>query len=139
MTEHDATPPRPTDAELGILQVLWRLGPATVREVHAELELERQASTGYTTTLKLLQIMADKGLVVRDESNRAHVYAAREVAATTQRRLVGDLIERAFAGATDRLVLQALAARPTTRAELDAIRDFLDTIDPQPNKDGGPV
>lgn len=138
MTDQDPThtdPPRPTDAELAILQVLWQRGPSTVREVHTELT----HGVGYTTVLKLLQIMSEKGLVSRDESDRAHVYSAREAAAHTQRRLVGDLLERAFAGATARLVVQALSAKPTSREELDEIRRFLDRIeDAERPGDGNP-
>lgn len=124
--------PRPTDAELAILQVLWTHGPSTVRAVHEQLD----QTVGYTTVLKLLQIMSEKGLVTRDERERAHVYAAREDAARTQGRLIGDLVDRAFAGATCRLVMQALSSRPTSRAELDEIRRFLDDIDTT-EPDGG--
>lgn len=125
--------PRPTDAELALLQVLWRRGPSTVRQIHEELEGE--PPVGYTTVLKLLQIMTEKGLVDRDESERAHVYRAREEAARTQGRLVGDLLERAFEGATARMVMQALAARPTSREELDEIRRFLDEIEARRDDD----
>jgi len=116
--------PRPTDAELAILRVLWERGPSTVRDV---LEvLERQRAMGYTTVLKLLQIMADKGLVLRDTSERTHVYRARLTEQHTQRQLVGDLLERAFDGSAARLVMQALAARRATPDELDEIRRLLD-------------
>src|SRR5437762_13898659 len=109
MTDHrkDTPTPRPTDAELAILSVLWDRGPSTVREVHDALKVSQ--SSGYTTVLKLLQIMTDKGLVVRDESQRAHVYAARLSAQRTQRQLLGDLVDRAFGGSSAKLVLQALA------------------------------
>jgi predicted transcriptional regulator len=131
MSQQMSDTPRPTDAELAILQVLWTQGPSTVRAVHKRLD----QTVGYTTVLKLLQIMSEKGLVTRDERERAHVYAAREDAARTQGRLIGDLVDRAFAGATSRLVMQALSSRPTSRAELDEIRRFLDDIDTEP--DGG--
>ena len=120
--------PRPTDTELAILRVLWHRGPSTVREVHAELA--GQEGVGYTTVLKMLQIMADKGLVERDTSARAHVYRAAESEGETQRDLIGDLLDRAFDGSAGRLVMQALATRPATAAELTEIRRLLDTLEP---------
>jgi predicted transcriptional regulator len=124
-TETDPKPtPRPTDAELAILRVLWERGPSTVREVHDALSSTQE--TGYTTVLKLLQIMTDKRLVVRDESQRAHVYASSESEQRTQRRLIGDLMERAFGGSPTKLVMQALSATKATTAELSAIRKMLD-------------
>jgi predicted transcriptional regulator len=116
--------PRPTDAELAILRVLWDDGPATVRRVHEAMVGDRE--TGYTTTLKLMQIMAEKGLVTRDESSRTHVYAARVSRDRTQRQLVNDLIERAFGGSAAALVLQALSAQPTSEEELGEIRRLID-------------
>ncbi len=113
--------PRPTDAELAILRVLWRRGPCTVRQVLEELE-----GSGYTTVLKLLQIMTEKALVERDESQRAHVYRARDSEQATQRHLVGDLLDRAFDGSAAKLVLQALAARPASSREMSEIRKLLD-------------
>ncbi|MEE8525256.1 MAG: BlaI/MecI/CopY family transcriptional regulator [Thermoanaerobaculia bacterium] len=118
---------RPTDAELGILRVLWPRGPATVREVHEELEQE--APTGYTTVLKQLQIMTDKGWVVRDESQRAHVYRAGEPRERTQLHLVGDLVDRAFEGSAGQLVLQALASRRASAEEIAEIRRILDDLE----------
>lgn len=118
---------RPTDAELGILRVLWRRGPSTVREVHEELE--QDAPTGYTTVLKQLQIMTDKGWVVRDESRRAHVYRAGEPQERTQSHLVGDLVDRAFEGSAGQLVLQALASRRASAAEIAEIRRILDDLE----------
>ncbi|HUO83534.1 MAG TPA: BlaI/MecI/CopY family transcriptional regulator [Thermoanaerobaculia bacterium] len=118
--------PRPTDAELAILRVLWRLGEATVREVHDELH--RKQLTGYTTVLKLMQIMTDKGLVERNESQRAHVYRARASAEKTQRQLVGDLLDRAFGGSAADLVVQALSTRKASPEELAEIRRLLDEI-----------
>ena len=119
--------PRPTDAELAILRVLWERGPSTVREVHDELN--RTQDSGYTTTLKLLQIMIEKGLVIRDESNRAHVYEARLSEQRTQRQLLGDLIERAFGGSPAKLVLQALSTKKASAEELSAIRGILDRME----------
>ena len=119
--------PRPTDAELAILRVLWELGPSTVREVHDALSSTHE--TGYTTVLKLLQIMIDKRLVVRDESQRAHVYAARETEQRTQRQLIGDLIDRAFGGSPAKLVMQALSGTKATAEELTAIRSMLEQLE----------
>jgi BlaI family transcriptional regulator, penicillinase repressor len=119
--------PRPTPAELEILRVLWDRGPSTVREVHEGLD--RQRATGYTTVLKLLQIMAEKGIVTRDETERAHVYAARVPEADTQRQLVGDLLDRAFGGSALKLVLHALAARKASPAEIARIRRMLDEME----------
>jgi predicted transcriptional regulator len=120
-------PNRPTDAELAILNVLWERGPSTVREVHAALS-DRQGS-GYTTVLKLLQIMTEKGLVVRDESQRAHVYASRLGEQRTQRQLLGDLVDRAFGGSPGKLVMQALSDRRATDEELREIRAMLDRLE----------
>jgi BlaI family penicillinase repressor len=121
------TPPRPTPGELEILRVLWQRGPSTVREVQEALGPERGA--GYTTVLKLLQIMADKDLVRRDESARAHVYAARVPEAQTQRQLVRDLVDRAFGGSAAQLVVQALSGRRASADEIDRIRRLLDDIE----------
>lgn len=117
--------PRPTDAELQILRVLWERGPSTVREVHEA----QQRDTSYTTVLKLLQIMTDKGLVTRDESRRSHVYRAKARQEQTQKQLVKDLLERAFGGAADQLVVQALSARKVSPAELAEIRKLLDELE----------
>ena len=119
--------PRPTDAELAILNVLWQRGASTVREVHDALSATHD--TGYTTVLKLLQIMTDKGLVVRDESQRAHVYASRYSEQRTQRQLLGDLIDRAFRGSPAQLVMQALSATRASAEELTAIRHLLDQME----------
>jgi predicted transcriptional regulator len=123
----DRLPPRPTDAELSILNVLWRRGPSTVRDVHEELRSE--SSTGYTTILKLLQIMTEKGLVVRDESERAHVYESAYSEQRTQRQLLTDLVDRAFDGSAAKLVVQALSGRKASAAELDEIRRLLDQME----------
>lgn len=122
--------PRPTEAELAILRVLWGAGPSTVREVQEGLVRTQGREVGYTTALKLLQIMTDKGLVRRDEEGRAHVYRAAQPEERTQRRLVEDLLERAFAGAAGRLALQALRAGDASREELAAIRRLLDELEP---------
>jgi BlaI family penicillinase repressor len=117
-------PPRPTDAELEILTVLWSRGPSTVRDVHETIVGRRPAQ--YTTVLKLLQIMADKGIVTRDEGQRAHVYTAARPREWTQQQLAGDLLQRAFNGSASGLVLGALSARKASAEELDEIRRLLD-------------
>jgi predicted transcriptional regulator len=122
-----AAVPRPTDAELAILRVLWERGPSTVRQVHEVLVRERP--TAYTTALKLLQIMTDKGLVRRDETDRTHVYQARLSEEQTQRQLVRDLLDRAFGGSATKLVMQALAARRASAEELTEIRRLIDKGD----------
>jgi predicted transcriptional regulator len=119
--------PRPTRAELEILRVLWGHGPSTVREVHGALNEVR--ATGYTTVLKLLQIMSEKGLVSRDESQRAHVYAPRLAESQTQRQIVRDLLERVFNGSASSLVMQALASRRTSPEEIARIRRLLDELE----------
>ena len=116
----------PTDAELAILGVLWRRGPSTVREVHDALSPTQ--GTGYTTVLKLMQLMAQKGLVSRDESQRSHVYRAANAEAQTQKRLVGDLMEKAFAGSAAQLVMRALSVKRASKDELEAIRHMLDEL-----------
>ena len=118
---------RPTSAELDILQVLWSRGPCTVREVHAEMSAERP--TGYTTVLKLMQIMAGKNLVERDETERAHVYRPRVPKDRTQAQLVRDLVDRAFGGSASRLVMHALSSKRATAAELAEIRRVLDDME----------
>lgn len=119
--------PRPTDAELAILRVLWNLGPSTVREVHDELT--KSQTTGYTTVLKLMQIMTEKGLVTRDESQRAHVYRPHDSEQKTQRQLVGHLLDRAFEGNASKLVMQALSTQRASKDDLAAIRQLLDEIE----------
>jgi BlaI family penicillinase repressor len=119
--------PRPTDAELSILRVLWRRGPSTVRQVHEELA--QRGPTGYTTVLKMLQIMTEKGLVERDDSERAHVYVARRPEEQTLGQLVGDLLDRAFEGSASRMVLRALESRPASPEELAEIRRLLDELE----------
>jgi len=119
--------PMPTDAELAILRVLWSSGPSTVRQVHEALS--SQQNTGYTTVLKLMQIMAEKGLVDRDETERAHVYHPRWSEQKTQRQLVGDLLDRAFGGSSSQLVLQALSSKKASHQEIAAIRKMLDKLE----------
>ena len=116
--------PRPTDAELEILTVLWSRGPSTVREVHEILARKRAAQ--YTTTLKLLQIMAEKRLVTRDEAQRAHIYSASRPRELTQRQLAKDLLDRAFAGSAAEMLMGALAGRKASKKELAEIRRLLD-------------
>ena len=122
------TVPRPTDAELEILRVLWRRGPSTVRDVHDELSA-RPRATGYTTVLKLLQIMTEKGLTQRDERERAHVYEARLPQEDTERQLVGDLVDRAFGGSAARLVMQALSGGTASAKDLSDIRRLIDELE----------
>jgi BlaI family transcriptional regulator, penicillinase repressor len=115
---------KPTDAELEILGTLWRLGQATVRQVH---EAKRKSKpTGYTTTLKLMQIMAQKGLVARDESERTHVYRAAVRREVAQRRMAADLVDRAFGGSAVELVLRVLSHKRSSREEIAEIRRMLD-------------
>ncbi|WP_448212653.1 BlaI/MecI/CopY family transcriptional regulator [Colwellia sp. MEBiC06753] len=117
---------KPTEAELTLLNVLWKIGPATVRQIH-ETVSETQ-NTGYTTVLKILQIMHEKSLVIRDESNRAHVYAAANSEIQTQSSLIKDLISKAFGGSTSKLVMRALDDS-TSKQEIEDIRHLLDTLE----------
>lgn len=122
------TTPKPTEAELGILNVLWENGDMTVRELHEAHY--RDDGTGYTTSLKMLQIMHAKGLVERDDSQRAHVYRAAISKQINQRRFVSDMVQRVFDGSPSQLVLQALGGKPkASRKELDEIRALLDSIE----------
>lgn len=121
--------PRPTDVELSILRVLWQHGPGTVREVLARYNEGRSGEAGYTTVLKMLQIMTEKGLTERDDSRRPQVYRARLSEEQTQRQLVSDLLDRAFGGSAKQLVLQALAARETPEKELAQIETLLEKIE----------
>ena len=115
--------PRPTDAELSILRVLWERGPSTVRQVHDVLSVDREFA--YTTTLKLLQLMTEKGVAMREEDGRVHLYRAAVAQEETQRHLIRDLVDRAFGGSPSRLVMQALAATPASAEELREIRRLL--------------
>jgi len=121
------TPAQPTPAELEILEVLWDRGTATVREVHDSIGGNR--STTYTTVLKLMQIMHEKGLVERDAAAKAHVYRPKFSQRHTQTKLVGSLLERAFRGSALSLVQHVLETKPTTKEELDAIRRMIDAAE----------
>src|SRR5215471_3370804 len=116
--------PRPTDAELDILAVLWRLGPSTVRDVHEAITTRKPMQ--YTTVLKTMQIMAEKGLVRRDEKQRAHIYEAARPREWTQKQLAGDLLHRAFDSSAKNLMLGALSARKASKQELAELRQLLD-------------
>jgi predicted transcriptional regulator len=117
-------PPKPTDAELEILTVLWSRGPATVRDIHTVIA-ERKP-TQYTTVLKTMQIMAEKGLVRRNEKQRAHIYQAAMAREWTQRQLAGDLLQRGFDGSARTLMMGALSARKASKEELEELRRLLD-------------
>jgi BlaI family penicillinase repressor len=117
-------PPRPTDAELEILTVLWSRGPATVRDVHETIASRRP--TQYTTVLKQLQVMAEKGLVLRNELQRAHVYDAARPREWTQKQLAGDMLTRAFNGSAKSLMIGALSSHKASKAELAELRALLD-------------
>src|SRR5262245_10879515 len=125
-----APPPLPTDAEIAILAVLWRQGASTVREVHEALGKD----SGYTTTLKLMQLMFQKGLVVRNERYRSHLYEARAPKEQTQRQIAGDLLKRAFEGSAKSLALGALAAQPASGKDLAEIRSLLDEFEKRRGK-----
>ena len=121
--ENDS-PPKPTATELDILRVLWERGPSTVREVHEALQEEK--ALGYTTVLKLMQIMTTKGLVRRNEDQRAHVYEAQQPAEKTKRQLAADMLQRVFDGSARELMLHALAAQHSSRQEIEELRNLLD-------------
>jgi BlaI family penicillinase repressor len=122
-----ASIPQPTEAELEILQLLWTNEPCTVRDIHDALHV--RGGTGYTTALKLLQVMHAKGLVKRDDSQRAHVYRAAVSKERTQKSFMVDMLQRVFEGSSSQLVLHALGMQRASRAELDSIRRFLNKID----------
>jgi len=119
--------PKPTEAELTILRTLWQRGPSTVREVFEAINQKQR--TGYTTVLKFMQIMSEKGLVKRDDTNRSHVYEAALSEEQTQRQVLGHLLERVFGGSAHKLVMQALASKKASRQELAEIRKLLDEIE----------
>jgi predicted transcriptional regulator len=121
MTKHNK--PIPTDRELTILGILWELGQATVRQVNEAMN--EDSTTGYTTTLKLMQIMTEKGLLLRDDSQFKHVYRPAISEEKTQNQLVGDLLERAFSGSAEKLVMRALSAKKVSAKELGKIRKML--------------
>ena len=119
--------PGPTDRELAILGILWNNGPSTVRQVNEEMN--KQQRTGYTTTLKLMQIMTEKGLVVRDDSKFQHVYKPAVSEEKTQKQVIGDLLEKAFSGSAEKLVMRALSAKKISARELGKIRKMLDEME----------
>jgi BlaI family penicillinase repressor len=115
---------KPTVSELEILRILWARGPCTVREVHEALARKKQI--GYTTVLKLMQIMTEKGSVRRNEEQRAHVYEANQAAEKTKRQLAGDVLQRVFDGSASQLMMHALAGRKGSKEEIEALRRLLD-------------
>ena len=119
---------KPTESELEILQILWQKNSCTVREVNEELSKLKQTEIGYTTTLKLMQLMHEKGLVERDASNRTHVYKAILNQQKTQKSLVNKLIDSAFNGSASQLVMQALSNHKSSPEELEAIKKYLDQL-----------
>ena len=123
---HERPALKPTEAELTLLNVLWKMGPATVRQIHEVVSSTQK--TGYTTVLKILQIMHEKSLVIRDESNRAHVYAAANSEIYTQSSLIKDLISKAFGGSTSKLVMRALDDS-TSAQEINDIRQLLNSLE----------
>src|ERR1700678_2307619 len=120
-------PPRPTDAELEILTILWSRGPSTVRDVHESITQRKPAQ--YSTVLKFMQIMAEKGLVRRNEKQRAHIYEAAQPREWTQQRLAGDLLQRAFGGSAANLLMGALSSRKASKQELAELRKLLDEFE----------
>lgn len=131
-TNEKSTTEKPTDAELQILRVLWATGPSTVRDVHDIISKTRDV--GYTGTLKLMQNMADKGFVTRNENQRSHIYEAAIREEPTQRRLVKELLLSAFSGSADKLVMQALSVKKVTIQELTEIRRIIDQLEEQQRK-----
>ncbi len=119
--------PQPTDRELEILRILWDNGPSTVRKVNEAMN--KQHRTGYTTSLKLMQIMAEKGLLIRDESRFKHIYKPAVSEQRTQKQLIGNLLERAFSGSAEKLVMRALSAKKVSAKELAKIRKMLDEME----------
>ena len=117
---------KPTESELEILQILWDRENATVREVHEELS--KNKDSGYTTTLKLLQIMFEKGLVTRDDSNKTHIYQPAITRQKTQKQMLDKMINTLFAGSSTQLVLQALGNQKASKDELDEIQKYLDNL-----------
>ena len=120
---------RPTESEVEILSVLWTKGPSTVRDVHTELQKNRDV--GYTTVLKLMQIMSAKDLLLRDDSQRSHIYRPRQKVAKTKKKLVKHMLSRVFSGPVEDLVVQALSAKKATPEELAQIRRMLDELEDQ--------
>ena len=130
MMRTDAQLPRPTEAELELLNILWEKGPATVRDLHQEIAVKR--AIGYTSVLKLLQIMTDKGLVEREESGKAHIYRPVGTQQDTQSRLVRDISERVFAGSAAALAIHALSTQPVSDQELEELRRLIEQKRNQP-------
>lgn len=118
---------KPTESELEILQVLWQKGPRSVRQVNEELNLNREV--GYTTTLKTMQIMSEKGLAKRDTSKRTHIYSATMPQSDTQNYLLGEFLQSAYRGSAKKLVLQALGNHDTTKAELEEIKSLIQQLE----------
>lgn len=125
--------PRPTDTELSILRILWEHGPARVRTVAEELSRERGEEVGYTTALKFLQLMLEKGLVDRDETERSHRYSARHAPEQIRKKVLGTLADKLFGGATAKLALHALSDGAATPDELQEIRALLDELEAEPS------
>ena len=121
--------PRPTNSEVSILKILWRDGPSTVRHIRAALESERGAAVGHTTALKLVQIMCDKGLLDRDDTNRPQVFRPRAAEQETQRQIVSELLDRVFGGSAKKLVLQLLGIKLASEAEIREVEQLLDRIE----------
>jgi BlaI family transcriptional regulator, penicillinase repressor len=119
--------PKPTESELEILQILWQHGPNTVRFVNEQLNQKKEA--GYTTTLKIMQIMAEKGLVKRNEESRSHIYAANVTEEATQKHMLDKFLDLTFRGSASKLVMQALGNHKATKAELDEIRKLIDKME----------
>ena len=119
----------PTESELAILQVLWDAGPLTVRQVNERLNVEADRPIGYTTTLKIMQLMADKGLVSRDMSNRSHVYAAAVAQERTQKNLLRRFVDKTFGGSRTQLVLRALGESNPSAEELQAIKEIIEQLE----------
>ncbi len=117
----------PTEKELAILKVLWAKGPCTVRQVNDQINTEQE--TGYTTTLKLMQIMTDKRLLVRDDSAFKHIYKPTISAETTEKQIVGDMLDKVFSGSAERLVMRALSTKQVSAEELKKIRQLLDKME----------
>lgn len=117
----------PTDKELAILAILWNNGPSTVRQVNEQMN--KQQPTGYTTTLKLMQIMTEKGLVIRDDSKFQHVYSPAVSAEKTQKQVVSDMLDKVFSGSAEKLVMQALSAKRVSAEELKKIRQLIDRME----------
>jgi BlaI family penicillinase repressor len=124
-----AKPKRPTDLELAILRVLWKQGPLSVRDVLQHFNKEREHEAGYTTILKMLQIMAEKGLVQRDDSVRPQIYSPALSEHETQGQMINDLMDRAFGGSARELVMRALSAKKTPERDLREIEKLLDRVE----------